>query len=345
MNWWRPSGRWVFNRRQPLTLCRVAADPVRLPLECANCLEPSTQAVRCAVSGAATSTVLVPYCSRCHKALEAGKTRVTVAVCSSLVLGAGALLGVPLAAWDVSKLGYVFVTALASSLPLLLGLLFRPGTAEGQTSPDVAVWASARAMVGTNQRWMNQLAVDNNGEVTNGVGWTNLWTWPIGSGSVLLSLLAFGLYKVFYPTIVVLNLSVGEFELWVDGHKKATVGVSSLESHAAATWVTLPVGQHRLEVRLIGEGAPVRPVDVNIDALGSYLFAPGAVGHCFWTEAAAYGKTETHTTKRRLGGKDGFIVLPSTIDTWFAPNPPGNDDRHSSGGEMVALRHGRCSED
>lgn len=342
MHWRRPFGQWVLNRKQPLTTWSFDGQPC-VPLACANCEQPSSQAVRC-VSKASGASLLVPYCSRCHKTLEAGKTRIVLAVCGALLAGLGALLAIPLCGLNVSAGVYALTIGLVSSVPLLCGALLRPQFVDGQTSADVAVWFNARELVGTNIRWMQSLALGNNGHVGARWGRTNLWRWPTSSVPALFVALAFAVYGLFYPTLVVLNLSPGEFDLWVDGEKRVTVGVSSLESADAARRLALPAGYHRLEAKLTADGELVQAANVYVEALGLYLFAPGASGQCFWTEVSSYGKHRTNDGKHRLGAKDGFIALPRQIDSWFTPNPAVNQDRFSSGGEMVALRHGPCAE-
>jgi hypothetical protein len=345
MNWRSSFGQWTLNRRQVLTECVVGAEPLKLPVECANCMQPSTVAVRCAgARGSATPALLVPYCSRCYKSLEAGKTRVTLAVCASVLCGVGALLAVPLCALDISRWSYTCLILLASCIPVVVGVALRAKLANGQTASDLAVWFRARTLVGTNASWMAALVANNGGTISSSSGWSQLWTWPAWAASVLLTILAWASYRLFYSMIVVLNLAQGEFQLLVDGRHKVTVGVSSLESADAAVHLTIPAGRHRLEARATAEGELLQAAEVDIDALKQYLFAPGATGQCFWTETVSYGKTQADSEKRRLGSKDGLFVLPARIDTWFASNPPNNDDTFSSGGEMVALRHARCSD-
>lgn len=345
MNWRRALGHWTLNDKQPLTAWATASEPLRVPFACANCLAPSTHTARCKLPGkAASAALLIPYCSRCYKSLEAAKTRVVFGVCASLGCALVALLAVPLSAWDLSMGLYAALVLVASLAPLILAFVVRPAPLEGQTSSDIAVWAEARVIVGTNARWMTELASGPGGVPETRAGRTRMWKWPTWSSVVLSPIVALAVYPLFYPPVMVLNLSVGEFTLLVDGRRKVTVGVTSLESATAASRITLPVGHHRLEARLSADGELLQAAEVNVDALGLYLFAPGADGHCFWTETSRYGKQRTEPAKRRLGGKDGFFVLPSRIDTWFAPNPPTNDDSRSSGGEMVALRHGRCSD-
>lgn len=345
MDWRRALGQWARNEKQPLTVWTTATEPLRVPLSCANCLAASTHVSRCKLPGKpASAALLIPYCSRCYKALEVAKTRVVSAVCASFGCALVALLAVPLSAWDLSMGAYATLVFVASFVPLALVFAVRRAPLEGQTSSDIAVWGERQAIVGTNAQWITELAEGGDGTLHTRTGRTRTWTWPTWSSVVLSPVVALAVYPLFYPSVMVLNLSEGEFTLFVDGRAKVTVGVSSLESATAASRITIPVGHHHFEARLVADGELIRAANVKVDALGLYLFAPGANGHCFWTETSTYGKVQTEPTKRRLGGKDGFFVLPSRIDTWFASNPPNNDDTRSSGGEMVALRHGRCSE-
>jgi hypothetical protein len=121
-----------------------------------------------------------------------------------------------------------------------------------------------------------------------------------------------------------------------------------LESVNAGVRIPLSAGPHVIEARPepMDVSAPEGPfrVEVDVDAGGEYLFAPGAVGYCFWLERTAYGVRGGKSRVQPLGGKDGFFRLPAAVDTWFASNPEPNSDTVSTGGEMVAVRHGRCSD-
>jgi len=312
--------------------------------------------------------------------LEQWKTRQAVGLGVSVLVGLGLLLGLPLVPASFGMFSYGAVVTLGAALPLVLVWLIerrRVADAE-QTSAEVALWWDREGIAGTNVDWITELATLN--AVEEGVARTTSEGEPVGAphgvaraeagdvavaptpvvagarprpstayGLVLpvtFAAISPSLYQWLFPTLIVLNLSPTAFELVVDGANRGVVGVTSLESTSAATRLSLGAGNHVLEARPRGESldesAQTYRVNVSLEPGEEYLFAPGSDGHCFWLERTVYGRADSKARKQPLGGKDGFFRLPSSIDTWFAANPEPNSDRVSTGGEMVALRQGRC---
>jgi hypothetical protein len=258
--------------------------------------------------------------------------------------------------------------------PLLVWLLSRRRELEpGQTGAEVALWWDKTGIAGTNSTWILELAALNRGgNDTESQGGAKMpasdqvpapnyvagltavhplkapraFAWHGAVLPLTFAAISPSIFQWLFPTLVVLNLSPSEFDLVVDGTSRGMIGVTSLESTSAATRVALGAGSHVLEARPRGEAveAPTTSyrTTVTIEAGQEYLFAPGSDGYCFWLERTAYGSSGSKSRTQTLGGKDGFFRLPSPIDTWFGANPAPNADRVSTGGEMVALRQGRC---
>lgn len=358
------------------------ADSVlRLPATCANCSAPAGSSARLhAPWGVKGRPVLVPYCARCAQRLEQYRTRNAVALGASFLVGLVLLLGLPLVPARLTMFTYGAIVVVGAAAPQVVVWLVgrRRGPEPGQTAAEVALWWDKGGMGGSNSTWMAEFASLNPtpshpnvsdqsgtgaamktprsgpapGDSTFGhavvipltgprpLGWHG-WVLPLTFAAISPSL-----FQWLFPTLIVLNLSPSEFDLFVDGRNRGVVGVTSLESASAATRIPLGAGPHVLEARPRGEGVEAAPsiygANVALEAGNEYVFAPGSEGYCFWLERTTYGSAGGKSRTQPLGGKDGFFRLPSPIDTWFGANPQPNADRLSTGGEMVALRQGRC---
>jgi hypothetical protein len=280
---------------------------------------------------------------------EEHKTRLAISLAAALLLGLAGLLGLPLLPLQLTLFSYSTWVLSVCIAPLVIGwwLEKRQSREAGQTAAEVAAWWDTRGLVGTNGDWFRALAELNRG-VARATGKRPRWSWRklvVPATFLAISPTAF---QWLFPTLVVLNLSPSEFELVVDGVARGTVGVTSLESTSAGLRLPLGAGRHVLEARsrvaAPDDAAVLHRAEVDLDAGDEYLFAPGADGYCFWLERTVYGRSDGRSRVQPLGGKDGFFHLPSLVDTWFAANPEPNSDRRSTGGEMVAVRHGRCAD-
>lgn len=333
-----------------------AGSVLRLPSFCANCAGAAGASARLKPAwGVKGRAILVPYCARCAGRLAQYHTRRAVSFGASFLVGLISLLGLPLLATPLSMFTYGAIVTLAAAVPPLIAeFLTRKRVPEaGQTSAEMALWWERAGISGTNSRWMREFAALNRsastGEPTRGAEPLTARRPREWYGAVLpitFAAVSPSFFQWLFPTLVVLNLSSSEFELVIDGRVRRVIGVTSLESTSAAIRVALGAGSHVLEARPRGAGVdaetPTYHATVSIEAGEEYLFAPGSDGYCFWLERTAYGGTDSKSRTQPLGGKDGFFRLPSPIDTWFGANPAPNGDRVSTGGEMVALRQGRC---
>lgn len=328
------------------------ADAVlQLPNRCANCGEAAGASARLAPPfGVAGRALLIPYCSRCARTVEQSKTRSAIAVAASFLVGLVLLLGLPLMPGRFSMLTYGMVVTLGAALPLLEAWFAsrRKRHEAGQTSAEAGVWWDKRGLLGSNAAWMSELAELNQGVAQTLPRWQRPVNWQVALLPATFAAVSPSVFQWLFPTLVVLNLSPTDFDLVVDGVTRGTVGVTSLESSSAGLRLPLGAGKHVLEARPRGDGVDTPPatyrVEVALDAGDEYLFAPGSDGHCFWLERTVYGAADGKSRVQALGGKDGFFRLPSPVDTWFGANPQPNADRVSTGGEMVAIRQGRCAD-
>lgn len=325
-----------------------SADAVlALPNRCANCGEPGGASVRLQPPfGKPWRPVLAPHCARCAGRFEQNRTRHILAAASGFFVGLVLLLGLPLARPMLGMVAYCTIATLGSVVPFMVAWWFaRRVVAEpGQSHPEVSIWWDKCGLRGTSQAWFEELATLNGGAAqATAKGRPFVWAALIVPATFLA--VAPTAFQWLFPTVTVLNLSPVDFELVVDGTSHGVVGVTSLESTSAGKRVALGAGSHVLEARPTdGEVRETYRVEVEVEAGEEYLFAPGAAGYCFWLERTVYGARDGKSHVNPLGGKDGFFRLPSVVDTWFAPNPEPNSDRRSSGGEMVAVRHGRCAD-
>lgn len=343
----RPTSTQVVATANVWTFEPSADAVLALPNRCANCGEPGGASVRLQPPlGKPWRPVLAPHCSRCARRLEQRKTRHILAAAAGFFVGLALLLGLPLTRSMLGMVTYCAIATLGSVVPFGVAwwMSRRVVSEPGQSAPEVAIWWDKRGLRGTNQAWFEELATLNGGAVQASENVRPIvWAGLIVPATLLA--VAPTAFQWLFPIVTVLNLSPVDFELVVDGTSHGVVGVTSLESTSAGKRVALGAGSHVLEARAIdGESGETYRVEAVVEAGEEYLFAPGATGYCFWLERNVYGARDGKSHVHPLGGKDGFFRLPSIVDTWFAPNPEPNSDRRSSGGEMVAVRHGRCAE-
>jgi hypothetical protein len=344
-----PGGQFLARAEQ--CLFEPPADAVLvLPESCVNCGEPSGASFRLEPPlGRPWRSVLAPHCARCARRFERYKTRQAVALGSAVLAGLVMLLGLPLVGGRATLFTYCLLVTGAAVVPLVIASFAtrRAVREAGQTAPEVAIWWDKRGLNGTNGEWFSALANQNQGERRSGKS-LRLPPWPHVFVPATLVAVSPTVYQWLYPTLVVLNLSPSQFDLAVDGVVRASIGVTSLESVNAGVRVPVSAGPHVIEARPeVTEASAADElfrVEVDLEAGGEYLYAPGADGYCFWLERTAYGAQASKSRVQPLGGKNGFFRLPAAVDTWFASNPEPNSDNISTGGEMVAVRHGRCSD-
>jgi len=322
----------------------VPASPAVLPEECACCGNPALHQL--AVQRGARS-VLVGYCDACAEHQASASSRVLAIALASLLLGLSVAFGLPLVAQRLGGLGLALLASLASVVPFFLLWLppLKIGGAHAARGPAV-IWLTddelwfARASYAERFATLNHATLESapRGEV---VASPWLAAGPLAAvGAALIS------FFVYHPLLRVLNLGASRIEVAVDGVPLVAVDATSNESPSAGALVRVPAGHHTLTVSSTTSGIILTRAEVDFESGAVHLFAPGALGTCFWLETTGYGEEQlAKPAYQPLRSENQFWVLPGGIDNWFAPNPlPSEARSHSSGGLLTALRQAPCAD-
>jgi hypothetical protein len=331
-------------RRREVRL--VPVDPVALavPGGCA-CCGNSAASSRVEVRPDGKS-LIIAYCDACQRHASGTTTRSLSAGVAGLLIAISLSLALPLA-WENSRLGpFVLVVVVASIAPLLVTTLLAASPRPGHTAAGRAAWwTAAGELACTNPRWANELSR------SAGVGARvarlrdgPLSAWTL-AGPIIALIGAPIAHRFHHPLVRVVNLSDARIEIYVDGRRMGSVDSTSAESPAAGTELRVASGSRTFHA-VSSDGQQLDRARVSVRSGARHLYAPGSAGHCFWLERTRYGRSGPDASERHaLGGAVAFWILPRDLDTWFAPNPePGEVDRRSSGGELLAVRQARCSE-
>lgn len=340
----------VANRTRRASVLELDAKVAVLPRACANCNDVASAAVSESRAG---QSLLIPYCHRCARTLARSGTAQLGAVLAASMLVVTLLLTLPWMFATLDLAAFAAIVAGVAALPLALAAFLRPRTEDGQRCTGRAVfWLRDGRLACFNETWARNLADDAAGsetppELTSRSLREPLlprWTWVI---PVLGLALAPSVHGFAYPSLVVLNFSPTEVLITVDGKSVAAVEPTSLEARRAGTRLRVAAGSRQLGV-VDTAGELVEQREIRLQAGGLHLYAVGASEYCFWLEIDRYGKPQAdgaHERERQpLDTSSPFWVIPTRIDSWFGKNPEATDDRRSSGGSMVALRHARCAE-
>jgi hypothetical protein len=321
-------------------------------------VDPSGAVVptQCACCGAAASvsraerrrhdgkTLIVPYCGACHEHASAAETRVLALSLAALLLAVGTAVALPLV-WDwVTAPVYVLCVMLAAGLPAALGPLLPAGPGIHPHAPGRAVWWSrGRALTCTNETWATALADANRVPIESARVRERLWSPWMLSATVVAAVGAPFWLSFQRADLRVLNLTDSRLLFEAAGRPLALVEPSSAESPAAGVDVRIPAGRRTLEV-FAQDGRLVQRTSVFVQAGRQHLYAPASPTFCFWLETTDYARPGPPQIERLIA-EDRFWVLPTDVDTWFAPNPPAASlGVRSTGGVLVALRQGRCTD-
>jgi hypothetical protein len=324
----------------------LRADPVGLvlPAGCACCGAPASGS-RTETRAEDEASLIVPYCSQCHRHASAASTRMLSVTLASCLLGA-TLAGVLPLLWDsVGPVQLCAVALAGAALPVLLGLLWRARVAVGHTSSGRAVWwCESGELACTNPRWAAELASANGLVARRALLRPRTFSGWILSGLVVTLVATPFFYWLHRPLVRIINLTPARITVLVDGRAVASVEPTSAESPSAGVEVHVPSGPRRL-VAESSDGRHVSEDLVAVRAGRQHLYAPGSGGYCFWLETVGYGRTRPARPELQpLLGQSRFWVLPN-VDAWFAPAPqPSERDDRSSGGVLTALRQARCQQ-
>ena len=314
-----------------------------LPETCACCgdLAPASRLE----SRATGESLIVPYCTACLRHAQATRTRALAVTLASTLLALCFAAGLPLAFPWLSSAPLVAITVLGSLLPLVFAQVIPRSHRAPHSSWGRAVWWTAQGQIAcSNPSWGEQFAALN-GTTAKRASQREprISPWMI-TGPVLAVLSAPFLHWLHHPLVRVINLTEVDLIVLADGHVLAELWPSSAESPQAGVEVRVPAGRRLLEAK-DRRGRLVSQDNVVIHSGRHHLYAPGPHPYCFWIETVGYGRgAPEEPAIEPLPEGRGFWVLPPGIDTWFRPNPHAAEDRRASGGQLSALRQGRCSE-
>jgi hypothetical protein len=286
----------------------------------------------------------VPYCGACHEHASAAPTRALALSLAALLCAISAAVALPLL-WDwVTAPVYVLSVVVAAGLPAALSPWIRTGPGTYPHAHGRAVWWTRDgALTCTNKAWATELADANRAPVEAVCVRERLWSPWMLSAPVVGAVAAPFWLSYQHADLRVLNLTESRLVLGSEGHRLAVIDPSSAESPAAGVDVRIPAGRRTLEVRT-QEGRLVQRTSAFVQAGRQHLYAPASPAYCFWLETTDYARP-VPTRVEPLIGRDRFWVLPTDLDTWFAPNPPAASlGVRSTGGVLVALRQGRCQD-
>ncbi len=295
--------------------------------------------------GAHGKTVIVQYCSECHRHASRPGTRLLLGALVGL-LGAFSIAGFVPPVWPhLSLATHCALAAVGAAFPIALALFIPRRPSAGHSSAGRAVWwTSEQRIACTNTHWAARVAESSGAQIEVARIREPLpWQWLVTA--VLGVFVTVPVFHVLHrPPLRIVNLSQQRLWVTVDDRPLAVVDATSSESPLAGAEVRVPAGRRKLEART-REGRLVSSISATFQPLGEHLYAPGSRDYCFWLETTAYGRTELdQPTLEALSGDDRFWALPAKVDTWFAPNPePSLADTRSSGGALTALRQARCS--
>jgi len=316
-----------------------------LPEECACCAEPASH--RAALTRADGASLLVGYCEDCAEHQASSSSRTLSLTLASVLLALTGAAGLPLLAPRLGLLSLSLWVCGLSALPLLLSLLPAKPVRPPHAARGPAVrWGSDQRLLCAAPAYAERVSALNGGECRPALvpdRWVSGWlsAGPVlGLGAACLS------FFVYHPLLRVLNLGPVPVEVALDGQRLTSVDPTSNESPAGGALLRVPAGSHTLSVFSTIDGTALGASAVQFQSGAVHLFAIAADDTCFWLETTGYGREQRALPSYQpLRSPQHFWVLPSGIDTWFAPNPePSAASAHSSGGLLTALRQAPCTQ-
>lgn len=310
-----------------------------VPTGCAACGVATPRARR--LSRGHAAELLVPYCATCLQRLARGDTLALVLALAATLLALVVALVFPVV-WPRAGLPlHVAASILAALIPHAAAHAFSLRWPLSARRPSV-YWTRAGQLACRRREFAEQLARFNQLEVSRRASLP-----PMHPLSGVALAIAVGvsplLHFMHHPALRVLNLSGQRLWIRIDGEQPIPVEPTLRESPRAGRSLRLPRGERLLEA-LDASGRVISSVHAELLGDREHLYAPGSDGQCFWLEATGYGQVRERRVTE-LPSPTRFWQLEPSIDTWFvrSPEPPPGAGR-SSGGKLVALRHGRCTE-
>lgn len=321
-----------------------AAQGLLAPSCCACCMEPAGVPERLEANGG--PVVVVHYCNACHTHAAQARTNAWAIGVASALLGFGAAAALVLTFGSLRPTLQCLLAGAAALLPALALLRHRP--LPPHTARGPAAWwrregDGSWALVCTHSLWAAQLAI------ANGARCDPIPRRPVRlplfllASTLLAAMSVPAAHALLGVEVRVLNLYAEPAVIVVDGRHRGTVPSSSVESPAAGLRLHLLAGERH--VQLISRDGRILADDIHRFRPGiDHLIAVSGEPVCFRVERNVYGRAAApQVTREPLSGAGPVWELPSTIHSWFAPNPPPSEaDGVSTGGALVALRQGRC---
>ncbi|MBN1611786.1 MAG: hypothetical protein JW940_34450 [Polyangiaceae bacterium] len=341
----QPALGWLTGRAAAIEAFRVMLDPAGaiVPTRCACCGRAASLS-RAERRRDDAKTLIVPYCGACHDHASAAQTRVLALSLAGLLCAIGTAAALPLL-WDwVTAPVYLLSVLFAAALPAAVGPLLRTGPGAHPHAPGRAAWwTRGGGLTCTNRAWATELAHANRAPIEPCYVRERLWS-PWMLSATVMGVVAAPFWLSYQRAeLRVLNLTESRLVLSADGHPLAVIEPSSAESPAAGVDVRIPAGRRTLEVRT-QDGRMVQRTSAFVQAGRQHLYAPASPTFCFWLETTDYAR-QAASQVEPLVDEDRFWLLPTDLDTWFAPNPPAaSPGVRSTGGVLVALRQGRCAD-
>ncbi len=302
---------------------------------CASCLA-TTELGRCEGKG-----VVIPYCSACLSSI--GRTGVgnLAWILAEILSSMTACAFLAMLPWVSEGAAIGFALAFAV-VPWLTGQIWKNYSERLPSRHGKAVFAIAEGLACRNAEWATQLGNRVGANVHSKrlrIGTKLGWA----SSGVLIALLATPwLFEIFHPYVRIVNLTDDVIVAFADGHKLASVQLTSSENPSAGSLTRIPLGQRRLSARRL-DGTIVDQVLADVIAGHSHLFAPGRPQSiCFWVERTGLGRARDGLAQREvLAPLASFWSIKSDIDVWFEP-ASGSSSTHFTGSVVTALRQGAC---
>jgi hypothetical protein len=313
-----------------------------LPASCACC---GALAARSRLERSAyEQSLLIPYCDECQRHASAVSTRTLSVALSSLLLGLTLAAVLPLLLPQMPITNAAMIAA-GAALPIGAALLLKGKPRAGHSATGRAAWwLPNHELACTSPRWAAELALANGADVRSVALREPKLSPLMFSGLAIALFLAPALYRLQHPLVRVLNLTDERVDVFLDGRMLATVEPTSAESQSAGVEVRMPAGRHRV-VLARPDGRRVADEEIRLESGSRHLYAAGSGRDCFWIERTGYGRSKAKSSVELLERDRHFWVLPDSIDTWFASNPPpASGDERSTGGVLSALRQTPCSQ-
>ena len=130
-------------------------------------------------------------------------------------------------------------------------------------------------------------------------------------------LLAVPTYYVVHPTLHIDNAMSEAIDVWVDGHRTATIS-PNFDAREPPR-LRLAAGKHRLAWSAVGAPVGLHAIDVDVAPLDDHLYSPSAAG-CYWLSVTAYGGASTHGTEHGPLPVAEFHRF-GRVDVWFGDTP------------------------